>query len=111
VKAHGAVASKVMGKDTVQAVLADLASAPIAEPLRATLGFLRKLTRAHDQVTADDVSALLALGVTRSQIEDAMNVAFAFNVIDRLADTFEFHVGPDVAFEAGARYLLSRGYR
>ena len=38
-------------------------------------------------------------------------VAFTFNVIDRLADTFEFHVGSDAMFEAGARHLLTRGYR
>src|SRR6185436_3232140 len=69
----------------------------------------RKVTREHDSVTAADVSALLALGVTRSQVEDALNVAFVFNVIDRLADTFEFHIGPDAEFEAGARGLLSRG--
>ena len=100
-----------MGNDKVQAVLADLAKAPIEEPLRATLAFLRKVTREHEEVTADDVSALLARGVTRSQIEDALHVAFAFNVIDRLADTFEFHVGADAEFEAGARHLLSRGYR
>jgi alkylhydroperoxidase family enzyme len=100
-----------MGRDTVQAVLTDLATAPIDERLRATLVFLRKVTREHDSVTGADVSALLALGVTRSQVEDALNVAFAFNVIDRLADTFEFHVGPDAHFEAGARSLLSRGYR
>jgi alkylhydroperoxidase family enzyme len=100
-----------MGSDKVQAVLADLAAAPIGEPLRATLAFLGKLTREHDKVTADDVSALLALGVTRSQLEDALHVAFVFNVIDRLADAFEFHVGPDAVFEAHARHLLSRGYR
>jgi alkylhydroperoxidase family enzyme len=100
-----------MGSDKVQAVLADLASAPIAEPLRATLGFLRRLTREPDKITADDVSALLALGVTRPQVEDALSVGFAFNVLDRLADTFAFHVGPDAVFEAGARHLLARGYR
>jgi alkylhydroperoxidase family enzyme len=100
-----------MGSDKVQAVLADLATAPIAEPLRATLAFLRKVTREPDKVTADDVSALFALGVTHSQVEDALSVAFAFNVVDRLADTFEFHVGPDAMFEAGARHLLTRGYR
>jgi len=100
-----------MGNDKVQAVLADVATAPIAEPLRATLAFLRKVTREPDQVTAADVSALFAVGVTRSQVEDALSVAFAFNVIDRLANTFEFHVGPDAMFEAGARALLTRGYR
>ncbi len=95
----------------MQAVLADVDTAPIAEPLRATLRLLRKVTREHEQVTADDVGALLALGVTRTQVEDALDVAFAFNVITRLADTFCFEVGPRAAFEAGADRLLSRGYR
>ena len=54
-------------------------------------------------MTADDVRALLALGVTRAQIEDALNVGFAFNVITRLADTFEFEVGSRASFDAGAR--------
>jgi len=100
-----------MGDDKVKAVLADLASAPIAEPLRATLAFLRKVTREHDKVTPDDVAALYKLGVTRAQLEDALAVAYSFNVIDRLADTFEFEVGPDSAFEAGAKQLLKRGYK
>jgi alkylhydroperoxidase family enzyme len=95
----------------VQAVLTDLDRAPIAEPLRATLAFLRKVTREHDNVTADDVRGLLGLGVTRAQIEDALNVAFAFNVITRLADAFKFEVGPRAAFDAGAKRLLTRGYR
>ena len=60
---------------------------------------------------AGDVRALLALGVTRAQIQEALNVAFAFNVITRLADTFEFEVGPRASFDAGAARLLSRGYK
>ena len=100
-----------MGDATVDAVLADLATAPIGEPLRATLGLLRKVTREHEAVTPDDMRGLLATGVTRSQIEDALNVAFAFNVITRLADTFCFEVGSRAAFDAGARHLLSRGYK
>jgi len=100
-----------MGDDKVKAVLADLASAPIGEPLRATLAFLKKVTREHDNVTPDDIAALYELGVTRAQIEDALNVAYAFNVITRLADTFQFEVGPDAAFEVGAKQLLKRGYR
>ena len=79
--------------------------------MRATLAVLRKVTRAHDTVTADDMRALLSLGVTREQIEDALDVAFAFNVITRLADTFDFEVGSAASFDAAARMLLSRGYR
>ncbi len=100
-----------MGDGPVTAVLADLASAPIGEPLRATLAFLAKVTRNHGDLTADDVRPLIALGVTRAQIEDALNVCFAFNVITRLADAFEFEVGPQSAFDVGAKALLTRGYR
>ena len=95
----------------MEAVLADLDHAPIGEPLRATLAFLRKVTQDYESVTADDVRQLLALGVTPSQVEDALSVAFAFNVITRLADTFEFEVGSRASFDAGARSLLARGYR
>lgn len=53
---------------------------------------------------------LLDLGVTRGQIEDALGVCFAFNVITRLADTFEFDIPPQSGFDASGRRLLSRGY-
>ena len=91
-------------------MLADLDAAPIDDKLRATLRLLRKLTKEHE-VTADDMKRVLVVGVTRSQIEDALAVCFAFNVIDRLADTFEFHVGPRSHFDAGAKALLTRGYK
>ena len=94
----------------VSAVLADLETAPIEEPLRATLRLLGKLT-AEQAVTADDMRAVLAAGVSREQIEDALAVSFAFNTTDRLADAFGFFVPGPKAFEAGAKYLLARGYR
>src|ERR1700735_3009779 len=109
--AHGAVASKVLGEARVDAVLADPATAPIEEPLRAVLGLLRKVTLDPKALGPDDITPLLDLGVTRAQIESALDVAWAFNVITRLADTFEFHVGPKAAFEMGAKMLLSRGYK
>jgi alkylhydroperoxidase family enzyme len=93
----------------VTAVLDDVDKAPIAEPLRATLRLLRKLTKEH-AVTADDMRTVRAVGVSKAQIEEALAVCFAFNVIDRLADTFEFCVPDAAAFEAGARMLLKRGY-
>ena len=91
-------------------MLADLETAAIEEPLRATLRMLRKLTLEH-AVGADDMRALLAAGVSRAQIEDALAVCFSFNTIGRLADAFGFFVPGPKAFEAGAKYLLARGYR
>lgn len=93
----------------VSAVLTDLDTAPISEPLRATLRMLRKLAREH-AVEADDMRVLLAAGVSRAQIEDALAVSFAFNVLDRLADTFGFDVPGPESMNPGAKYLLARGY-
>jgi alkylhydroperoxidase family enzyme len=82
----------------------------IEEPLRATLLMIGKLTREH-AVDADDMRAVLAAGASRQQIEDALAICFSFNVIGRLADAFGFFVPGPAAFEAGAKYLLARGYR
>jgi hypothetical protein len=120
-KAHSAVAQRAYGdRKKVSAVLSDpaffdpalsdLDTAPIEEPLRATLLMLGKLTRAH-AVDAEDMRAVLAAGASRQQIEDALAVCFSFNVIGRLADAFGFSVPAPEAFEAGAKYLLQRGYR
>ncbi len=94
----------------VAAVLADLESAPVEEPLRATLRMLGKLTR-EGKVGAGDMRQVLSAGVSRQQVEDALAVCAAFNTTDRLADAFGFEVLSPEGFEAGAKYLLKRGYR
>ncbi|MGE5803886.1 MAG: carboxymuconolactone decarboxylase family protein [Gemmatimonadota bacterium] len=110
-KTHGGVAALAYQDEAkVAATLADLETAPIEEPLRATLRMLRKLTREH-AVDADDMRALLAAGVSREQIEDALAVCFTFNTVDRLSRAFGFVVAGPQAFAAGAKFLLSRGYR
>ena len=91
-------------------MLDNVDTAPIEEPLRATLRLLRKLTKEH-AVNVDDMRVALAAGVTKRQIEDALAVCFCFNVIDRCADTFEFFVPEAASFAASAKFLLSRGYK
>ena len=111
IKAHTAVSVRAYCDEAkVSATLSNLETAPIEESLRATLRMLDKLTREH-AIQPDDMHAVLAAGVSRAQIEDALAVCFAFNVMNRLADTFEFFVPEDKAFEAGAKFLLARGYR
>lgn len=111
VKAHSAVAQQAYG-DTqmVSACLSDPNIAALPEPLRTTLLMVGKLTRDHT-VNANDMRAVLEAGASRQQIEDALAVCFSFNVIGRLADAFGFSVPGPEAFEAGAKYLLARGYR
>lgn len=109
--AHTATAAMAYQDEAkVQAVLADLETAPIEEPLRATLRLLGKLTREHS-VNADDMRALLSAGVSGEQVEDALSVCFAFNTTNRLAEAFGFFVPERKGFEAGAKVLLRRGYQ
>jgi AhpD family alkylhydroperoxidase len=109
--AHTATATQAyQDRETVAAVLADLDSAPIDEGLRATLRRLDKLT-CEGTLSADDIRGVLSAGVSRQQIEDALAVGFAFNTTDRLANAFAFEVLNQKRFEAGAKYLLKRGYR
>jgi len=111
VGAHTATASRAyQDPDRVAAVLADLDSAPITEGLRATLRMLATLT-AGGTVNAADVRSVLAAGVSPEQIEDALAVSFAFNTTDRLANAFDFDLLSAEGYEAGAKYLLKRGYK
>ena len=80
----------------VTAALADLDTAPIEEPLRATLRMLAKLTSDHS-IDADDMRAVLAAGVTAAQIKDALAVALAFGITARLANAFDFDVASPAA--------------
>jgi alkylhydroperoxidase family enzyme len=94
----------------VAAVLTNLESAPVKEPLRATLRMLGKLT-AEGKLSAEDMREVLAAGVSRQQVKDALAVCVAFNTTGRLADALGFAVLSPEGFEAGAKYLLKRGYR
>ena len=111
VGAHSATARRAYRDGPkVAAVLADLESAPVEDGLRATLRMLGQLTR-EGKVGADDMRRVLSAGVSRQQVQDALAVCAAFNVTGRLAEAFGFEVLSPEGFEAGAKYLLKRGYR
>jgi hypothetical protein len=94
----------------VAGTLADLDTAPIDEPLRATLRMLGKLTQ-QNSIEPEDIRAVLDASVSPQQVKDALAVSLAFNITDRLANAFGFAVASPEAMNAGARHLLKRGYR
>ena len=102
-----------LGDALTQQVLDDYESAPVDARLRATLGFLKKMTLAHEALTPDDARAALAAGVTRDALTEAMHVAYLFAVYDRLADTMGWDVPAQASgyYESAAKRLLARGYR
>ncbi|SRX92863.1 hypothetical protein [Amycolatopsis mediterranei S699] [Mycobacterium shimoidei] len=111
VSAHSATSTLWYGDDArVKGTLADLDTAPIDEPLRATLRMLGKLT-AQQSIDAADIRAVLAAGVSPAAVKDALAVCLAFNITDRLANALGFDIASQEAMSAGARHLLKRGYR
>lgn len=111
VSAHSATSSMWYGDEAkVGATLADIQTAPVDEPLRATLRLLGKLTQ-QNSLDADDIRVVLASSVSPQQIKDALAVSLAFNITDRLANAFGFDVASPEAMKSGARFLLKRGYR
>ena len=81
--------------------------------MRATLGFLRKMTLEPAGLGPDDARAVLATGVSKQALLEAIHVAYLFNVYDRLADAMDWEVAPEGhgSWDAGAKTLLGRGYR
>jgi alkylhydroperoxidase family enzyme len=82
----------------------------VTEPLRATLGFLEQLTLRPDSLTAADAEAVLATGVSEDALVDAIHVAALFNMIVRLADSFDWYVQRAEELAAGASTRLGSSY-
>ena len=64
----------------------DWRTAPVTQELRATLGFLEKLTLHPADVTREDADAVRAAGVSDEALIDAIHVCALFSMIVRLAD-------------------------
>ena len=73
-------------------MLDDYRTAPIDESLRSVLAFLEKLTLSPDEVGPADIEPMRAAGVSDKAIEEAIYVSTMFNVMDRLADAFDFEL-------------------
>lgn len=106
VAVHGGVEASVM-----EACLADYRTAPIGEPLRATLAFLETMTLRPQELSAADATTARSAGVSQARLVDAAAVAAIFNMITRYADALDFAIPTDVEFNKAARMLLNRGYR
>jgi alkylhydroperoxidase family enzyme len=93
-----------------EGVKSDWRTAPVGDKLRATLGYIEKLTLRPDELTTADADAVLATGVSEDALVDAIHVAALFNMIVRLADSIGWDVPPWEAFYARAEGMLVGGY-
>ncbi|EPQ78942.1 carboxymuconolactone decarboxylase family protein [Mycobacterium marinum] len=108
---HEAVAAATLDPDLAAAVVSDWRTAPVDEPLRATLGLLDKLTLTPAQVRPVDVRAVLDAGVSAEAIRDAIEICALFNTINRVADGLDFALPTGTERTLNTRVLLRLGYR
>jgi hypothetical protein len=71
------------------------------------------MTMTPQALTPEDVRTVMRAGVSKAAIEEALEVAFLFNIYDRLADAMDWDVPArdSGAYASSARRLLARGYR
>jgi alkylhydroperoxidase family enzyme len=63
-----------------------------------------------EELTRGEAEAVLAAGVSREALVDAIHVAALFNMIVRLADSLGWDVPPFEAFLDRADGMLASGY-
>jgi len=82
----------------------------VSEGVRATLGFLEKLTLRPEEVTRADADEVRAAGVSDDALVDAIHVCALFSMIVRLADSLGWEIPPFESFFERADAMLAGGY-
>jgi hypothetical protein len=77
----------------------------------AILPLLEKVTRTPDQVVSADVAAVRAAGVPDEGIVDALHVNLIFNIMNRLANAFDFSWDSEEQVRVGAKVIHRISYR
>jgi uncharacterized peroxidase-related enzyme len=108
---HGAVASAALGTDVVEAVYADRTTAPVSAEVKAALALIETFTLRPDQLGPDDIETARTAGLSTAAIDHVVDVATIFNLINRLADAFEFNMPDRQRLDQNAKLVLRLGYR
>jgi alkylhydroperoxidase family enzyme len=82
-----------------------------AERVAAILPLLEKVTRTPDQVASADVDAVRAAGVPDEGIVDALHVNLIFNIMNRLANAFDFSWDSEEHVRVGAKVIHRISYQ
>jgi AhpD family alkylhydroperoxidase len=86
-------------------------STSIRPQVAAMLPLLKKVTVTPDQVTNADVDTVRAAGVPDEAIVDALHVNLIFNIMNRLANAFDFQWDSEQHVRVGAQVIHRISYR
>ena len=94
----------------MRAVLADPATAPISDRVKAALAFLEILATSPGELTSADVERVREAGVDQRSIDDLVQVCAIFTIIVRVADALDFEIPSEHVLNRGADIVLQYGY-
>jgi alkylhydroperoxidase family enzyme len=83
----------------------------IRPEVAAVLPLLEKVTRTPDQVASADVDAVRIAGVPDEAIVDALHVNLIFNIMNRLANAFDFSWDSEQHIRVSAQVIHRISYR
>ena len=86
----------------MQAALADPATAPISDRLKAALVFLEILATSPAELTSAHVHTVREAGLDQRSIDDLVQVCAIFTIFVRVADALDFEIPSEQVLNRGA---------
>ncbi|MDQ2946146.1 MAG: peroxidase [Acidobacteriota bacterium] len=98
-------------RNVIDAVLEDYETAPITDPEKALLSYVKKVNDDCASVNQADIDALHQQGWTDQAIYDAILVCGLFNFYNRWVDASGVHEMPPHDHAMSGQRLATRGYK
>ena len=108
---HSATAAAFgLPDDLASALLADVRSAAVEEPMKPVLELVRTLTLTPTRVSEAEVAAVYEAGWDEQAVHDAVSVCALFNLMNRLVEGLGITAGADYFATASRRLAGEAGY-
>jgi uncharacterized peroxidase-related enzyme len=108
---HRDFAGSYVGERLIDDALATPSSAGVRPEVRAVLGFLDKMSRDPDGLTASDVEAVRVGGVDADALDEAVHISTLFHVISRIMNAVGATVPNQRQRAVSVRFIRRFGYR
>lgn len=99
-----------LSPNVLDALMADVESAPVDAKLRPILRYVRKLTLSPSRLVRADADAVFSAGWSEQALHDAICVTCLFNFMNRLLDGHGV-TGNTALYEDRGQALQREGYR
>lgn len=109
---HQAIAADLnVDPQLLEAIINDIATAPIEGRLRPVFFLVQKLTQTPSKITQADIDSVLAAGWDERSVEDAIAICSLFNFMNRFVDGFGLELPSQEQLTGMAKGINAHGYQ